>query len=173
MFTIREALPSELDVLHAIDDDASRLYTEYGVTIELGADHVFALAELGRWLRSAELGRAFLAVDASGTGVGFAALDVVDGAPYLDQLAVRVTAMRRGIGGCLLARCADWARAAGGSALWLTTYSHVPFNRPYYERHGYVMMPESTWGPGIRHHIDEQKRHLPAPIHRVAMRRVL
>jgi GNAT superfamily N-acetyltransferase len=173
LFTIRTASPSEIDVLHAIDEDATRLYAEYGVTIELGPDHVFALAELERWLRSAELGRVFLAVDSSGAGVGFAALDLVDGEPYLDQLAVRVAAMRRGIGGRLLARCADWARGVGGSALWLTTYSQVPFNRPYYERHGYVVTPETAWGPGIRHHIDEQKRHLPAPTHRVAMRRLL
>lgn len=62
MFTIREALPSEIDVLDAIDDDATLLYAEYGVSIELGPEHVFALAELARWLRSAELGRVCVAM---------------------------------------------------------------------------------------------------------------
>jgi GNAT superfamily N-acetyltransferase len=173
LFSIRRASPSELDVLESIDDDASRLYAEHGLPIELGPDHVFARSELQRWLRSAELGRAFLAVDRAGVGVGFAALDVVDDEPYLDQLAVRAAAMRRGIGGRLLARSADWARAEGASAIWLTTYDHLPFNAPYYERHGYVVVPEGACGPGILHHIREQQRHLPAPAHRVAMRRVL
>ena len=171
--TIRPALPSEIDLLNAIDDDATTLFAEHGVSIELPEDHVFVRAEVARLLRSAEFGRAFLAVDKSGTGVGFAALDVVDGEPYLDQLAVRVAAMRRGIGGRLLERAANWAHAAGGSAIWLTTYDHLLFNRPYYERRGYVVMPEADCGPGILHHLDDQRRYLPAPAHRVAMRRPL
>jgi GNAT superfamily N-acetyltransferase len=170
-FTFRLALPSELDVLNDIDGDASTLYAQYGLPIELGQDHVFARAEQARWLRSTELGRAFLAVDRTGIGVGFAALDVVDGEPYLDQLAVRVAAMRQGIGGRLLARSADWARETGASSIWLTTYDHLPFNRPYYERHGYGVMPEEACSAGVRHHIRDQQRYLPAPTQRVAMRR--
>jgi GNAT superfamily N-acetyltransferase len=172
-FTIRRALPSEIDVLNDIDDDASTLYAQHGLPIELGQDHVFARAERARWLRATERGRAFLAVDPTGLGVGFAALDVVDDAPYLDQLAVRAAAMRQGIGGRLLARSADWAREAGSSTIWLTTYDHVPFNRPYYERHGYRVMPEEACGPGVLHHIRDQRCYLPAPAQRVAMRRLL
>lgn len=170
MITIRPALPSEIDVLSAIDSDATTLYAEHGLPIELESDHVFVLNEQARWLSATELGRAFLAIDDTGTGVGFAALDMVDGEPYLDQLAVRAAAMRRGIGGQLLGRSADWARATGGSAIWLTTYDHVHFNRSYYEQRGYVVVPEAACGPGIRHHLDEQRQHLPAPAHRVAMR---
>lgn len=172
-FGIRPALASEIPILKDIDDDASALYAECALSIELGQDHVFVRAELVRWLRSIELQRAFLAVDQTGRGLGFATLDVVDGEPYLDQLAVRVDAMRRGIGRRLLACAVDWARAAGGSALWLTTYDHVPFNRPYYERHGYLVVPEDACGPGILHHIHEQRRYLPAPAERIAMRRLI
>lgn len=167
--TIRPAWPHELDVLRAIDDDATALYGAHGLHIEFEPDHEFVRSELARWRRSAEHGRALLAVDDAGTGLAFAALDIVDGEPYLDQLAVRTTAMRRGIGGRLLERSAEWARIQGGSALWLTTYNHLPFNRPYYERHGYRVVPDAECGPGIRHHLDEQRRHLPAPTHRVAM----
>jgi GNAT superfamily N-acetyltransferase len=172
-FAVRSALPNELDMLLAIDDDATALYAEHGAAIELHPGHVFVRDERARWLRSAELGRAFIAVDPLGTAVGFAALDKIDGEPYLDQLAVRRVAMRRGVGGALLACSADWARAAGGSAIWLTTYAHLPFNRPYYERRGYVVVPESACGPAIVHHLDEQRRYLPAPDQRVAMRRSL
>jgi len=170
-FSLRLALPSEIGVLNDIDDDATTLYGEVGLPISLGLDHAFARAELARWLCSAKLGRAFLAVDEAGRGVGFAALDIVDGEPYLDQLAVRVAAMRQGIGGRLLARSNDWVRAAGGSALWLTTYAHLPFNRPHYERHCYVVVPEEACGRGILHHLEEQRKYLPAPAQRVAMRR--
>jgi GNAT superfamily N-acetyltransferase len=172
-FSIRPAQASEIELLRAIDDDAVTLYAEHGMPIELGPDHGFARAELTRWLRATELGRVFLAIDEQDRGLGFAALDLIDGEPYLDQLSVRVAAMRRGIGRRLLAESAQWASAVGGAALWLTTYNHIAFNRRYYERHGYAVVPEEICGPGIRHHLDEQRRSLPAPDQRIAMRRVL
>ena len=172
-FSIRRAQASEIELLRAIDDDAVTLYAEHGMPIELGSEHRFAREELRRWLRAADLGRVFLAIDEQGRGLGFAALDLIDGEPYLDQLSVRVAAMRRGIGRRLLAESDEWATAVGGSALWLTTYDHLAFNRPYYERHGYVVVAEAICGPGIRHHLDQQRLYLPAPAHRVAMRRVL
>jgi GNAT superfamily N-acetyltransferase len=171
--TIRPAAPEEIDLLCAIDDDASRLYERSGLTVNLTGDDAFIVAERERWLASARHGRAFLAIDGAGRGVGFAALDEVDGHPYLDQLSVRLAAMRRGIGRRLLAHAVDRARREGGDALWLTTWGHLPYNRPFYEREGFVVVPEAQCGPGLRHHLEEQRRWLPAPEHRIAMRRPL
>jgi GNAT superfamily N-acetyltransferase len=170
---VRPALPSELFLLSAIDDDAGALYAEHGLPIDLPPDHVFLRDERARWLSCAEQGRAFVAVDGGDRALGFAALGAVDGEPYLEQLAVRVSAMRRGIGGRLLACAAEAARATGAAVLWLTTYEHLPFNRPYYERHGYVVIPEAQCGPDLCHHLAEQRRYLPEPARRVAMRRAL
>lgn len=156
-----------------VDDDAARLYSEHGIRFDLAEDHPFARDEIVRWGRAAELGRVFLAVEPAGFPIGFAALDLIDGEPYLDQLAVRMASMRRGVGGALLQKAAEWAHELGHSALWLTTYSHLPFNRPFYERHGYVVMPEEACGAGIRHHLEQQRQSLPAPSLRVAMRRSL
>jgi GNAT superfamily N-acetyltransferase len=172
-FAIRPALPSELGILNDIDDDATALYAAHGYPLELPPGHVFLRDELARWLRSLELGQAFLAVDAAGAALGFAAVGSADGEPYLEQLAVRVAAMRRGIGARLLAVAADCARGMGGQNLWLTTYDHLPFNRPYYERHGYEVVPEAACGPIIRHHLEQERRYLPEPGQRVAMRRAL
>jgi GNAT superfamily N-acetyltransferase len=173
MYDIRLATPSQLDDLRDIDDDASALFLAHGVVLELPPEHEFARAEQARWLRAAELERAFVAVDAAGASFGFATLGLVDGEPYLDEIAVRAAAMRRGIGAALLGRALEWARAQQGSSLWLTTYSHLPFNRPYYERHGFVVVPEADCGPEIVHHLAEQRLYLPAPSERVAMRRLL
>ncbi|HEY8945178.1 MAG TPA: GNAT family N-acetyltransferase [Polyangiaceae bacterium] len=170
---IRPASADDIDDLISIDDDAAHLYGEHGLRVELAPEHPFCRAERLRWHRSAQLGRAFLAVDARGTGVAFCSLDVLDGEPYLDQLAVRVSAMRRGLGRALLERAIEWSLGAGGSALWLTTYDHLPFNRPYYERYGFIVVPESSCNAGVLHHLEEQRRTLPAPADRVAMRRTL
>lgn len=168
---IRLALAEEFPALLAIDDDATLLYAEHGAPIELAPDHPFARAEQERWRRSTELGGTFVAIDESGEPVAFAALGWGDGAPYLDQLSVRRRAMRRGLGRRLLQHAAAWACEHGASELWLTTYGHLPFNRPYYERHGFVLVPEVSCGPEILHHLHQQRRYLPAPEHRVAMRR--
>jgi GNAT superfamily N-acetyltransferase len=166
------AAPSDLDAFRDIDDDAAALFAGHGLQLDLAPEHPFAVSEVERWRRAAKLGRAFIALEAS-TAVGFASLDLLDGQPYLDELAVRMTAMRRGVGSRLMARAYDWARAVDGSALWLTTYAHLPFNQPYYERHGFLVVPESALGPDIRHRLEEQRRYLPLPQQRVAMRRAV
>ena len=171
MVTIRPAAPREIDLLCAIDDDASRLYAESGLEVNLTNDDAFVVAERARWLDSARRGDTFLAVDADGLGVGFAALGSVDGFPYLDQLSVRLAVMRRGIGRLLLGRALEWAQHRGGGALWLTTWDHLPYNRPFYERHGFVVVPEAQCGPDVRYHLAEERQWLPAPEHRIAMRR--
>jgi GNAT superfamily N-acetyltransferase len=156
----------------AIDDDATALYATAGFVLQLTAQHPFVVAEQSRWRRSLELGRVFFAVDEGGERVGFAALDILDGAPYLDQLSVRMAAMRRGIGRTLLHHALVWAKDHG-DAIHLTTYGHLPWNLPFYQREGFVVVPEAECSPGVMHHIDEQRRYLPAPEHRVAMRRAL
>jgi GNAT superfamily N-acetyltransferase len=171
--SLRRATPAETELLRAIDDDACALYSAYGLAIALPADHPFARDELARWQHSAELGRVWLAVDAAGRGVGFAALDRIGEVLYLDQLSVRMSAMRKGVGRRLLAESLAWARAEGGQALWLTTYAHLPFNRPYYERAGFLAVPEDECSAGILHHLVEQRRYLPMPEQRIVMRHVL
>ncbi len=169
--TIRLADPRELEVVVAIDDDAGRLYADAGVDLSLAPDAAFVRDEQARWRRAADLQRLFVATDADDRALGFAALDVLDDAPYLDQLSVRFDAMRRGIGRMLLEHAYTWSATQDGTFLWLTTYGHLAWNRPFYERCGFAVVPEHAWGPGIAHHVAEQRRWLPHPAERVAMRR--
>jgi GNAT superfamily N-acetyltransferase len=119
----------------------------------------------GRRLRI-ERGLAHVALDPAGRAIGFAAFRLVDGEPYLDQLAVRRAHMRRGVGSALLQLAISWS---SGRRLWLTTYSHLPWNRPYYERHGFVAVPGQACGPELRSVLQEQRAVLPDPDQRIAM----
>jgi GNAT superfamily N-acetyltransferase len=101
--------------------------------------------------------------------IALAAKPMTFGAPYLEQLSIRRTAMRQGIGRLLLERAIEWA---GGEPLWLTTYAHIPWNRPFCERHGVVTIPESACPTGVVAILDDQRQALPAPHERIAMRRV-
>ena len=54
--------------------------------------------------------------------------------------------------------------------MWLTTYGHLPWNVPFYEKMGFVVIPEAEWGAGVLHHVEAQRESLPLPESRVAMR---
>jgi GNAT superfamily N-acetyltransferase len=165
---IRPASPDELDEIVAIDDDACALFQQAGLSITLDPQHPFTQAERACWARAARAGTAFLAGPPGGRALGVLVMDTIDGAPYLEQLSVRTTAMRRGLGRRLLTHAIEWA---AGEALWLATYSHLPWNRPFYESAGFAVIPESRCPGWMVEILAEQRRWLPAPGERVAMRR--
>jgi GNAT superfamily N-acetyltransferase len=166
---IRPADPGEMPDVIAIDDDATTLYATSGVPLVFHQSDPFTAEEQARWNAAAHAGRLFLAIDERNERAGFAALDILDEEPYLDQLSVRTASMGRGIGSRLLRHAIDWAFRHGGRGLWLTTYRHLRHNARFYERHGFVVVPERDCGPGVRHHLDAQRAALPLPEERVAM----
>ena len=173
MYCIQLASAGDLPEAVRIDDDATSLYASAGLSFAHLRGHPFTVDEQTRWSRSVAKERLFFAIDSSGARVGFAALDVLDGAPYLDQLSVRRAAMQKGAGRFLLSHAATWATEQRATHLWLTTYGHLPWNRPFYEREGFVVVPEEGCSLGVRHHLTAQRLALPAPEHRVAMRKTL
>lgn len=165
--TLRSISPDEIDEAIAIDADACTLYASAGLGMDFPPEHPFARDERACWIAAAREGRAFLAVAPGGAAVALLVLDLLDSLRYLEQLSVRRSAMRRGIGRFLLRKAIHWAE---GAPLWLTTYSHVSWNRPFYEREGFEVVPESGCPAGIGAILEEQRRWLPAPEQRVAMR---
>lgn len=171
--SLRPARLNELSVLVSIDDDACSLYAEHGLEILLPPTHPFTVAERTLWQSALGQSSVYLALDTALTPIGFAALSLLDGAAYLDQLSVRRSTMQRGIGRQLLQAAIAWTRANKLPALTLTTYSHLPFNRPFYERHGFRALSDSEISPGLAHHLGEQRRYLPMPEQRIAMRALI
>jgi GNAT superfamily N-acetyltransferase len=172
-FELRLGEPADLAVLGDIDADAGTLFEQAGLYLDLPDDHEFPLAERRRWRECLAARTTLLMVDRESGPIGFAAVGRRDGEHYLAQLSVRMRFMRLGLGGALLEAAAELLEACGGRALWLTTYDHLPWNRPFYERHGFVVMPESDCGPELRDEHRIEQRWLPMPGERVVMRRKL
>jgi GNAT superfamily N-acetyltransferase len=170
-FRLGEA--ADLQVLCDIDLDAGELFERAGLELSLPDDHEYLVAERTRWRRCLEAGTTIVATDMSDRAVGFAAVDLLDGEPYLEQLSVRPSYMRRGIGSALIGAALDLACHEGATAIWLTTYDHLPWNRPFYEMRGFWVMPEGKCGAEIQHEIEQQRRWLPQPQARVVMRKRL
>lgn len=165
--TIRAATLDELALAISIDDDACTAFEAIGLKFDLTTDHPFAKSEYRRWARAAAAGHMFFAAADEGP-VGLLVLGTVAGELHLEQLSVRRAKARRGIGTRLL----RFAMArAGERAMWLETYGHVPWNRPFYERHGFAVVPESEAPAEVAAALAEQRKWLPAPEQRVAMYR--
>jgi RimJ/RimL family protein N-acetyltransferase len=164
---IRPARSGELAIAEAIDDDACRIYEEAGIVMDPTRVPSFFAREAERWAESLGGGRMLFACAPGGEPVGFAAFGFVDGRPYLQQVSVRRAWMGRGIGRSLVERALRWSVRAG--ELWLTTYDHLPYNRPFYETLGFSAVAGDAVGPELGAILEEERRALPAPEHRIAM----
>lgn len=145
-----------------IDDDASSLYAQAGLDLGFPTGHPFVVSERARWLRCAEAGSLWFAVE-DGVVAGFAALERLDGGAHLEQLSVRRSFARRGVGTRLL------QKALESAPLTLTTYAHLPWNGPWYARMGFVTL-YGALPSELQARMDDERANLPQPEHRIAMR---
>jgi GNAT superfamily N-acetyltransferase len=172
-FELRVGTEADLDLLCDIDLDAGALFVRAGLDLDLPAGHEFFVYERSRWLDSLVSGRTLVAMETDGSAIGFAATGVRDEEAYLDQLSVRTQFMRRGVGTALLVAAECMAQRARQGTLWLTTYAHLGWNRPFYGRAGFVVVPEAECGPEILAEVAYERRWLPCPDQRVIMRKQL
>lgn len=95
-------------------------------------------------------GRAWVSTDADDRPVGYLLVEVVDGHAHIEQVSVRPTHGRRGLGRGLIETGRRWALARGFDTVSLTTYAEVPWNGPYYTRLGFRVLAPDRLTPGLR-----------------------
>lgn len=156
---IRRATEADVERLPAIEFAADEIFAEAGIAHTPGAASVDAL------------GKARLILVSGEPPVGFVRLEQLDAKAHVEQLSVHPSWMRRGIGAALVTAAIDEARLAGYPAITLTTFEHVPWNAPFYARHGF--QPLRVLGPELRAHIEQHERGLAALGSRIAMIRPL
>lgn len=166
LYTFRKAVHEDFQTLVNIDDEACFLYARLGLEMAFANNHPFVVAESERWMASTERGLTYVAVDAKSQAVGFIALRMVDNEPYIDQLSVKPDCMRKGIGTELLKIAITWSNHR---PLWLTTYAHVSWNKPFYERRGFHPVQQKQCKPELQAILKEQRTWLPDPEQRIAM----
>lgn len=94
-------------------------------------------------------GTAWVSVDAGDRPVGYALALEVDRLGHLEQLSVTPASGRQGRGAALLEAVCEWSSARGAPAVTLSTFLDVPWNAPYYERCGFVVLAEDELTPGL------------------------
>lgn len=166
---VRAARDEDLPALREIERASGRRYRDFG--LDQVADHeptpIEALSTY------AGGGRAWVAVEPDDVPLGFILLDKVDGAAHIEQVSVLPEHQGRGLGRALIAEAAQWATSHGMNALSLTTFGHIPWNRPLYEHLGFRVLSDEEVGPGLRALQQSEAALGLDPTVRVIMRRQL
>ncbi|HJR26733.1 MAG TPA: GNAT family N-acetyltransferase [Acidimicrobiales bacterium] len=164
MGQIRVARSDELERLRAIEVAAGIAFADVGLPA-VAAHDPLSVADLEE--RRAE-GRLWVIVDGDEVA-GYVLIDLVDGAPHVEQVSVHPDHARRGLGRQLLDHVAAWASARGHRTVTLTTFVDVPWNAPYYARCGYGVLRHDELGPELRALMATEAAHGLDPARRVAM----
>ena len=152
--TVRPGNRDEVPVLQRIERDADAAYADAGHP-ELSDGEVIpsnvALAAIDR-------GDLMVAATRHGP-VGWIYIGRLGPELCIGQMSVAPEFGRRGIGTMLLEYAIDQARRAGERTIVLNTQGDVPWNRPWYERHGFVVLGPEEWTPAMRT-LTEQQREI-------------
>jgi len=132
---VRDADAADLDQLPDVEAAADELFVPLGVT------------DLPPPATTEERAAAWRVLVTGTPVAGFAVLELLDGAVHLEQLSVDPVHGRRGIGAALLAATVQAAREHGADRVTLLTYADVPWNAPWYARHGWQVTTDLT--PGL------------------------
>lgn len=144
--TIRAAGAADLPELEVIEAEGDLRFDELFGGVDWG---------LPRTGRDRARDPGFLMV-AGDPVVGFAHVVEERGSAHLEQIAVRTALSGRGIGTALIDACCTEAARRGYAELSLTTYADVPWNAPWYRRHGFVEVERPRGNLG--RHLGEEVR---------------
>jgi 4-diphosphocytidyl-2-C-methyl-D-erythritol kinase len=135
---IERADPSQVDALCAIERQAVQLFRGHPAWPSYSA--VSIPPDLLQ--QAIARGLVWVALDEAREPVGFVWLDtdLVDGAIGIAEIDVLPEHGRRGIGAALLEHACAWARAAGYRRVDLGTLAEVPWNAPFYAKHGFFVV---------------------------------
>lgn len=143
---IRLARPDDLPALIDIEREAGSLFRALDMAA-IADDDPGSVAELAVYQSD---GLAWVSVDDGDRPVAYLVAEVVDGHAHVEQVSVRLSHGRRGLGSALIETLAEWAVSRGLPALTLTTFAAVPWNAPYYERLRFRVLADAEIGDELR-----------------------
>jgi GNAT superfamily N-acetyltransferase len=157
-YAIRLAHQSELESLPEIERAAARLFETYPG--ELGVDpqwftRVKLLEEL---LEAHDDARLLVAVHDDGEVVGFALIVDLGLFAHLEELDVLPEHARKGLGTALVEAACGWAYTHGFSFVTLSTFRDVPWNAPFYGRHGFSIVEPDDQPPELLQIVEREKK---------------
>lgn len=88
---------------------------------------------------------------------GFLAAQAVGNVLHISEISVLPERGGKGLGRALLAAAIERGRDGGYAALTLTTFAHIPWNRPFYERAGFRALAPQECDQRLRQLLDTER----------------
>ncbi|MHB8438951.1 MAG: GNAT family N-acetyltransferase [Acidimicrobiales bacterium] len=169
---IRPTRKSDLDRLRAIERVSGEQFRQFGLDHVADAEPA-SVEELADY---ADAGRSWVVTGGPVTGgpdelVGFILVKKVDGDGHIEQVSVLPACQGRGLGRALIGQVQSWAAAHAMGRVTLTTYAHIPWNKPLYEHLGFHVLRVGEIGPGLAQIMEHEAAQGLDPELRVAMGR--
>ncbi len=163
-YTIQYATQTDIPLLNPIEAASATIFPAGSLPADVLAERV----PNDILIDALHQGRLLVAVDADQAPVGYAFWQDIDGSALLAQMDVHPQHGRKGLGTALVTRIIDQVAQAGFPYLYLTTFSDVPWNAPFYQKLGFVLLDADDQPDFIKESLrDERKRGMS---NRVAIR---
>ncbi|MBD8881376.1 4-(cytidine 5'-diphospho)-2-C-methyl-D-erythritol kinase [Rhodanobacter sp. 7MK24] len=168
-FRIERARLAQVDDLRGIERAAQELFRGHAAWPSYAAAPMDAQA----LVEAISAARVWVALDVGDQVVGFVGVAIEDGEAAIAEIDVLPNHGRRGIGAALLEHACAWAAESGYPSVVLGTLSDVPWNAPFYARHGFEAIDPKQYTPALAaHQAHDRERGFPMHL-RVFMRRRL
>lgn len=157
-YAIRPAEPLHIPYLNDIELAATELFPPGSIPEHIRHDRTpdTLLTEGERE------GRLWVALDTAHDtekAMGYALLRVVDGYALLAQIDVHPAHGRKGLGTALVRQVIRKAGDMGMHELYLTTFAHVPWNAPFYQKLGFSILNEANMPFFLGEILEEERRY--------------
>ncbi len=158
--TIRFARTSDLKAIKEVELAAASRFKGLGLVDHL-MDHHFEQTLLKTLIKEEQVWISVCEQEQNKV-TGFAIATVLGPLAYLEELDVLPGFGRQGIGRALVLKVVDWAREKKFGHLTLSTFAHIPWNAPFYEKLGFTVLPQKNWESQLHEiYMLEQKIGLP------------
>src|SRR4051812_38729037 len=132
-YTIRLALAADVPRLREIEEEAGKMFSGLDL-IDETLDVSFPAEKLHSLIAR---GQAWVVCAPGALPVGMVLASLNDSSVYIEEIDVLPTYGRRGLGARLLEAVCAWAEEQGHTAVTLSTFREVPWNGPFYRKHGF------------------------------------
>jgi len=154
-YVIQKTQLSDVIDLPLVEQSAGRAFKSIPSLAWLADDSVMSVDEHKRLLAS---GFSWVAFDTlSGTNAGFITAEIIEGDFYVGEVSVGEAHQRKGIGSKLFQAALTEARSLGVQSATLTTFIDVPWNAPYYEKLGFVILKSGMLPPYLQRILQAEK----------------
>ena len=152
-YALTDAKAAHIPFLNAIELAAAAIFPSGSIPEHILSDRV----QESLLTDAMSDGRLWVVLDAGARPVGYGLLQFSNGRALLAQLDVHPDHGRRGLGAALAMRIAEAARERGADALYLTTFTHVAWNAPFYAKLGFAELSEAEQPQWIREILAEER----------------